>query len=349
MGRRRGRPVRPRARGDRGGRRRRAVGERAGRRLRGPRAARRDRRGRRPRRRPSSSPRPRRRSSAGRSGPRASSRSSSASRRSRRPRSTAAARGSPRRAAWRATSSSAACPARVGAAGAMRGLGQRGHSWGNPDWEKIALTRAVGAWFEDGTGALVQSVRPAKADNHADEAIWAAMLDAERTLSVEDPRLSTTTDEAGRQIRAGSSCGSARTTTTRCAASARCWPARRSSSAPCASTSRSSAGTSRAAPRSAATTSCGARDQGRRLGLRRRRHAAADRGLQARRTQELGHPARGTSAGRWRSPPTRAPEPPLWTLERGQLSEPEFIDGPASGAVARCSAAVSTSTATARA
>ena len=85
----------------------------------------------------------------------------------------------------------------------MRGLGQRGHAWGNPDWEKIALTRAVGAWFEDGTGALVQSVRPAKADNHADEAIWAAMLDAERTLSVEDPRLSTTTDEEGRQIRAG--------------------------------------------------------------------------------------------------------------------------------------------------
>ena len=86
---------------------------------------------------------------------------------------------------------------------AVSGFGQRGHSWGNPDWDKIALTRAVGAWFEDGTGAVVSTVRPMKADHHADEGMWAALLDAERTVSVEDPRLSTTTDEAGRQIRAG--------------------------------------------------------------------------------------------------------------------------------------------------
>ena len=86
---------------------------------------------------------------------------------------------------------------------AVDGFGQRGHSWGNPDWDKIALTRAVGAWFEDGTGAVVSTVRPIKADHHAAEGMWAALLDAERTVSVEDPRLSTTTDEAGRQIRAG--------------------------------------------------------------------------------------------------------------------------------------------------
>jgi hypothetical protein len=86
---------------------------------------------------------------------------------------------------------------------AVRGLGQRGHSWGNPDWDKIALTRAVGAWFEDGTGAVVSTVRPAKAEHHADEGIWAAVMDPERALAVDDPRLSTTTDEAGRQIRAG--------------------------------------------------------------------------------------------------------------------------------------------------
>jgi predicted secreted hydrolase len=85
----------------------------------------------------------------------------------------------------------------------VNGFGQRGHSWGNPDWDKIALTRSVGAWFEDGTGAVLATVRPAKAEHHADEGIWAAVLDAERALSVEDPRLSTTTDEAGRQIRAG--------------------------------------------------------------------------------------------------------------------------------------------------
>jgi hypothetical protein len=82
-------------------------------------------------------------------------------------------------------------------------LGQRGHSWGNPDWDKIALTRAVGAWMDDGTAFVLQTVRPIKADNHADETYWAAMLDPERALSVDEPRLSTTSDEAGRQIRAG--------------------------------------------------------------------------------------------------------------------------------------------------
>jgi hypothetical protein len=85
----------------------------------------------------------------------------------------------------------------------VRAVGQRGHSWGNPDWDKIALTRAVGAWFDDGTGSVLASVRPVKASSHADEGIWAAVLDSERALSVEEPRLSTTTDEAGRQIRAG--------------------------------------------------------------------------------------------------------------------------------------------------
>jgi hypothetical protein len=83
------------------------------------------------------------------------------------------------------------------------GLGQRGHSWGNPDWDKIVLTRAVSAWFEDGTGAVLAAVRSTKASSHADEGLWAALLEPDKTLSVEDPRLSTTTDEAGRQIRAG--------------------------------------------------------------------------------------------------------------------------------------------------
>ena len=82
-------------------------------------------------------------------------------------------------------------------------LGQRGHSWGNPDWEKIALTRAVGAWQDDGTAFLVQTVRPSKADNHAEETYWGALVGGERALSIEDPRLSTTSDVAGRQIRAG--------------------------------------------------------------------------------------------------------------------------------------------------
>jgi hypothetical protein len=85
----------------------------------------------------------------------------------------------------------------------VNGLGQRGHSWGNPDWDKIALTRTVGAWFDDGTGVVIGAVRPDGVTAHADEAIWAAALDRERARIVDDARLSTTMDESGRQIRAG--------------------------------------------------------------------------------------------------------------------------------------------------
>jgi len=86
---------------------------------------------------------------------------------------------------------------------AVDGLGQRGHSWGNPDWDRIALTRSVSAWFDDGSGSVLSAVRPVKASSHADEAIWAAVFDGSRALAVDEPRLSTTTDSAGRQIRAG--------------------------------------------------------------------------------------------------------------------------------------------------
>jgi hypothetical protein len=83
------------------------------------------------------------------------------------------------------------------------GVGQRGHAWGNPDWDKIALTRSVGAWMDDGSGVVISAVRPAGVTAHAEEAIWGAALDGERAREVEEARLSTTTDEAGRQIRAG--------------------------------------------------------------------------------------------------------------------------------------------------
>jgi hypothetical protein len=86
---------------------------------------------------------------------------------------------------------------------AVDGLGQRGHSWGNPDWDKIALTRSVSAWFDDGSGSVLSSVRSIKAASHADEALWAAVFDGSRFLAVDEPRLSTTFDSAGRQVRAG--------------------------------------------------------------------------------------------------------------------------------------------------
>jgi predicted secreted hydrolase len=85
----------------------------------------------------------------------------------------------------------------------VRGLGQREHAWGNPDWERIALTRSVGAWLGDGTGVVLAAVRPEGVAVHAGEAIWAAALDGSRARAVDDARLSTTMDAAGRQIRAG--------------------------------------------------------------------------------------------------------------------------------------------------
>ena len=84
----------------------------------------------------------------------------------------------------------------------VRGLGQRGHVWGAPDWERIDAARYVGAWLDDGSAVVLRAVRPAGA-SFEDEASWAAVLGAAGSLRVDDPRLSTTYDEEGRQWRAG--------------------------------------------------------------------------------------------------------------------------------------------------
>lgn len=82
-------------------------------------------------------------------------------------------------------------------------LGQRGHSWGAPDWSEIALARSLGAWLEDGSALALTAIRPAGSDDHAAEQVWAALLDAEGTVPIADPRLSTTYDGDGHQRRAG--------------------------------------------------------------------------------------------------------------------------------------------------
>jgi hypothetical protein len=82
-------------------------------------------------------------------------------------------------------------------------LGQRGRSWGVADWSRIALTRSLAAWLDDGSSLTVASVRPAGAESHADEATWAALLDPESAVAVADPRISTTYDGDGHQRRAG--------------------------------------------------------------------------------------------------------------------------------------------------
>jgi len=92
---------------------------------------------------------------------------------------------------------------------AVDALGQRGRSWGAPDWDRIALARTVGAWLDDGLAVSLTAIRPVGAAHHADEEVAATILDhdpetdAPRAIPVRDPRLSTTYDAAGRQTAAG--------------------------------------------------------------------------------------------------------------------------------------------------
>jgi hypothetical protein len=91
---------------------------------------------------------------------------------------------------------------------AVDGLGQRGHSWGAPDWDRIELARTVSAWLGDDLAVSLTAVRPAGKRDHDAEAVVASILDRDedgvsRTLDVADPRLSTTYDDEGRQRQAG--------------------------------------------------------------------------------------------------------------------------------------------------
>jgi hypothetical protein len=86
------------------------------------------------------------------------------------------------------------------------GLGQRGRSWGEPDWSRIGRTRTLGAWFPD-VALAVTSIAPSGSSGHDREALSAVVFEhgaAEpHCARVADPRLSTTFDEDGRQRRAG--------------------------------------------------------------------------------------------------------------------------------------------------
>lgn len=82
-------------------------------------------------------------------------------------------------------------------------LGQRGHTWGEPDWESITVARTLTAWMEDRSIAL-SAVRPASADHHMDEEVAAFFIeDGADPVWVDDPRLTTGYDAEGRQRRAG--------------------------------------------------------------------------------------------------------------------------------------------------
>ena len=83
-------------------------------------------------------------------------------------------------------------------------FGQRGHSWGAPDWDRMALARTLAAWLDDDLGVTLTAVRPAKAEHHDRELVAATILEGEAAVpGRSSPRLSTTYDADGRQRHAG--------------------------------------------------------------------------------------------------------------------------------------------------
>jgi hypothetical protein len=82
-------------------------------------------------------------------------------------------------------------------------LGQRGHSWGAPDWETMVLARTLGVWVGDDLGVSLLAIRPNGAERHDQESLAAYVYEGGEPVRVLDPRLSTGYDGEQRQQRAG--------------------------------------------------------------------------------------------------------------------------------------------------
>lgn len=86
-------------------------------------------------------------------------------------------------------------------------LGQRGHQWGAPDWERIVAARTVSAWLGPDLGVTLAAVRPSGAEGHDEDALSAFLVESPGgtpgvAVPVGAPRLSTLYDAGGRQRRA---------------------------------------------------------------------------------------------------------------------------------------------------
>ena len=86
---------------------------------------------------------------------------------------------------------------------AVDGLGQRTHAWGIADWGRMESVRTVAAWLGEDSAVGLQAVRPPGASGHDADAISAWMFGEEGARALSEARLSTTYDDAGRQLRAG--------------------------------------------------------------------------------------------------------------------------------------------------
>jgi hypothetical protein len=94
--------------------------------------------------------------------------------------------------------------------------GQRGHSWGAPDWDKLTVARTITAWLDDDLAVSIVAVRDTKAKAHDAEAVAAFLIEppagtdddpghaaANVPVAVGEPLVSTTYDGDGRQRAAG--------------------------------------------------------------------------------------------------------------------------------------------------
>ncbi len=82
-------------------------------------------------------------------------------------------------------------------------LGTAGETLEAPSWSELDALRAVSALFDSGSGVLALARRPRGAHGHGEELVTAAIVREGEALAVEDARLSTVYDGAGRQRTAG--------------------------------------------------------------------------------------------------------------------------------------------------
>jgi hypothetical protein len=72
-----------------------------------------------------------------------------------------------------------------------------------PAWDELDALRTISALADDETAVLALARRPRDVPGHGDEAVTAFLIEAGETRAVEDARISTVYDGAGRQRSAG--------------------------------------------------------------------------------------------------------------------------------------------------
>ena len=86
-------------------------------------------------------------------------------------------------------------------------LGQRGHAWGAPDWEKIESLRSLSAWLGPEAAVFALAARPRGERGHDEDAVAAVLAEGygeeAHIEEVAEARLSTTYDSEGRERRVG--------------------------------------------------------------------------------------------------------------------------------------------------